>query len=33
LIIIFDVFLGKLSFEGVSTWSNFAGCSADIAWF
>jgi environmental stress-induced protein Ves len=27
----FDVFLGKFSFQGVSTWSNFGGCSAEIA--
>jgi environmental stress-induced protein Ves len=26
-----DVFLEKFSFEGVPTWSNFAGCSAEIA--
>jgi hypothetical protein len=29
--IFFDVFLGKFSFQGVLTWSNFGGCSARIA--
>jgi hypothetical protein len=24
-------FLGKFGFQGVSTWSNFDGCSAEIA--
>jgi hypothetical protein len=27
----FDVFLGKFNFQGVSTWSNFGGCSAETA--
>jgi hypothetical protein len=27
----FDVFLEKFSFQGVSTWSYFGGCSAEIA--
>jgi hypothetical protein len=28
---IFDVFLGIFSFQGVLTWSNFGGCSAETA--
>jgi hypothetical protein len=27
----FDVFLGKFSFQGVLTWPNFGGCSAETA--
>ncbi len=29
--LIFDVFLVKFSFQGVLTWSNFGGCSAETA--
>jgi hypothetical protein len=29
--IFLDVFLEKFSFQGVSTWSNFGGCSAETA--
>jgi environmental stress-induced protein Ves len=27
----FDIFLVKFGFQSVSTWSNFGGCSAEIA--